>query len=168
MWLHSLITVSESIAQALLQHGSIALFALLTIGIVGMPIPDETLLVTAGFLLAKSKLLLLPTLIAAYAGSMCGISISYAIGCTAGSYLVKKYGHWLGITDKRIARTRHWFNHIGGCVLTFGYFVPGIRHITGYVAGTIEMRLPRFMLFAYSGALVWSTLFLTIGYYLGH
>lgn len=168
MILQSLTSVSHTIAQSLIDHGNILLFGFLAIGIVGMPIPDETLLVTAGYLVAKGKLGILTTLLTAYTGSACGISLSYGIGCTAGNYLVTHYGHWIGITDKRVATTRQWFYHLGHWLLVFGYFIPGVRHLTGYIAGTVRMRFTHFMLFAYSGAILWSSAFLGIGYWLGH
>lgn len=161
---HILLTITN----ALIQHGSIVLFLLLALGIVGLPIPDETLLVTAGALIAKGKLLVLPTIIAAYGGSMMGISISFSIGLTAGSFVVKKYGSWFGITPKRIALAHRWFQKIGIWTLLIGYFVPGVRHLTGYVAGTLETNYAKFALFAYTGAIIWSTTFILFGYWLVH
>jgi len=159
---------AHAIPPELLHYGSLALFVLLAIGIIGLPIPDETLMVSAGFLVAKGKLYMIPTIIAAYAGGICGISGSYWIGCTAGHFLVKRYGHWFGISMHTTDRTRRWFRYLGEWALFFGYFIPGVRHFTGYVAGTMELDFKTFALFAYSGAIVWASLFLSLGYFFGH
>lgn len=156
------------ITQVLLQHGNIALFILLALGIVGLPIPDETLLVTAGVLLAKGKLSLTITPLIALLGSVCGISISYCIGYFPGRYVVKKYGHWMGLTEPRIDRAHYWFERIGIWAVFFGYFIPGVRHLTGYVAGALQTDFKKFALFAYLGAAVWISTFMSIGYFLGH
>jgi membrane protein DedA with SNARE-associated domain len=153
-------------SEIILQHGGIALFVLLAIGIVGLPVPDETLLLITGFLLARDKLPLASTLIFAYLGSICGISLSYAIGCLAGSWLIKRYGRWVGVTPERAERAHNWFHRFGGWTLPVGYFIPGVRHLTGYVAGTLQFDLRKFALFAYSGAVLWVSTFITIGYIL--
>jgi membrane protein DedA with SNARE-associated domain len=49
-----------------------------------------------------------------------------------------------------------------------GYFIPGVRHFTGFSSGMATLPFHHFALFAYSGALLWVTSFLTIGYFFGH
>lgn len=159
--------LSYSITQWLLHYGILTLFALLALGIVGLPIPDETLLAFAGFLIAQGKLSLLPTVLAAFAGSVCGISLSYVIGGTAGYYLIKTYGKKIGMTPQRIQQVHNWFARIGKWTLTVGYFFPGIRHLTGYVAGASRLHYAQFALFAYSGAMLWVGTFIILGYYFG-
>jgi undecaprenyl-diphosphatase len=48
-----------------------------------------------------------------------------------------------------------------------GYFIPGVRHLTGYVAGASELSFSNFALFAYTGAFCWAATFITLGYFLG-
>lgn len=159
--------ISNQFSGWILSYGSIAIFFLLVIGIVGLPIPDETLMVFAGYLIAKNQLSGPFTFIAAFAGSACGITLSYLLGISSGHYLLEKIGPKIGITHKKIQRVHDWFFKIGKWLILVGYFIPGVRHLTGYVAGM--MRLPKitFVLIAYSGALIWSSLFLTLGYYFG-
>jgi membrane protein DedA with SNARE-associated domain len=149
------------------SYGGFALFFLLAIGIVGLPIPDETLMVFAGVLIAKGSLSAMPTFSAAFLGSVCGISLSYLLGRTAGQYLITNYGYYIGINKSKIIYVHNWFERIGKWTLFFGYFIPGVRHITGYVAGTTELQLKRFMLFAYSGAFIWVLTFLSLGFFFG-
>jgi membrane protein DedA with SNARE-associated domain len=154
-------------SQPLLDYGSIALFVLLALGILALPVPDETLMVAAGFLIARGKLNFSFTVFAAYMGAICGISLSYLIGRYGGSVLLEKYGHFVRLTKPRIERTRHWFSRIGMWALFIGYFIPGVRHFTGYIVGTVRIPFNRFAIFAFSGAIVWSSTFLTIGFLLG-
>lgn len=151
----------------LLKYKGFALFLLLALGIVGLPIPDETLMTFAGIYMAKNELTMVPTLFAAYAGSLFGITVSYLIGRTAGAYLVKKYGPRVGFTQDKIDRVHRWFEKIGKWTLLIGYFIPGVRHLTGYVAGTTELSFIQFAIFAYTGAILWCTLFLSFGYFSG-
>jgi len=56
---------------------------------------------------------------------------------------------------------------MGRWTLTFGYYIPGVRHFTAYVAGTADMPFPEFAIFAYSGGFLWCMTFLSLGYFLG-
>lgn len=154
-------------SEPLLHYGSLALFFLLALGILALPVPDETLMVAAGFLISRGKLNLPFTVVAAYLGAICGITLSYIIGRYGGSLLLEKYGHYIRLTDKRIEKTRLWFSRIGMWALFIGYFIPGVRHFTGYIVGSVRIPFSRFALFAYSGAVVWSSVFLSIGYLIG-
>ena len=48
-----------------------------------------------------------------------------------------------------------------------GYFIAGVRHLSAFMAGMSRLRLPVFAVFAYTGALIWSLTFISIGYILG-
>jgi membrane protein DedA with SNARE-associated domain len=152
----------------LAQYGSIALFVLLTLGIIILPVPEETMMVIAGVLMHNKTLQIFPTVLAALLGSICGISISYLLGRTAGSFLVLKYGKWIGLTEKRYRKAHNWFERFGKWTLPIGYFVPGVRHFTGFVAGTTKLHYKQFALFAYCGAALWVSTFLSIGYFFGN
>lgn len=149
------------------QYGSFALFILLALGIFALPIPDETLMVVAGLLVAKGKLSLFPTLIAAIAGGACGITLSYLVGRTAGSYLVRKYGRYIGISHNKLTYAHNWFERTGKWTLLVGYFIPGVRHLTGYIAGTLYMHYAEFAAYSYTGATIWACVFLSLGYFFG-
>ncbi len=155
----------ETLSHWLLNYGSFALFVLLALGIIALPVPEETLLVFTGAAMVNGQLPILPTLIAAYTGSICGITVSYIIGRTAGYYFLHRYGSWVGITEKKIQNAHNWFERYGKWTLLFGYFIPGVRHFTGISAGTTELEFRTFSLFAYTGALLWVATFLSIGYF---
>ena len=159
---------NDSLANWLIQYGSIALFFLLVAGIIILPVPEETLMVIAGILMRNGSLQIGSTLMAAYFGSICGITISYLIGRTAGHYLIVKYGNKIGITHEKLDQVHRWFEKYGKWTLTFGYFVPGVRHFTGFASGMTELDFKQFSLFAYTGALLWVTTFLSIGYFFGN
>ena len=150
------------------HYGGFALFALLVFGIVGLPIPDETLLVLSGYLIFRGTLNPVGTWLGAVLGSICGITCSYMIGRTVGvGFIHSKFGKWLHITEARIQNIHDWFYHLGHWALFLGYFVPGVRHFTAIVAGTSCLEYRPFSLFAYSGACVWVTSFMALGYFLG-
>lgn len=159
------VPLNETLSNLLINYGSLILFLLLILGIVALPIPEETLMIFAGVLMSKGILHILPTVLAAYAGSICGITFSYLLGKTVGIYLIHKYGGWIGITEKQLNSAKNWFHHFGKWALFIGYFIPGVRHFTGFSAGTSNLEFRPFALFAFSGAILWSSTFLSIGYF---
>ena len=157
----------QSILLWVSHHGYIGLFSLLMLGIFGIPVPDETLLTFAGYLVFKGELHLLPTIATAFAGSIVGITFSYILGRFGGYYLLQRYGRFIHVAPGNLDRIHEWFGRVGKWSLAFGYFLPGIRHLTAIAAGTSRMRLISFMLFAYTGALIWTTIFILVGLTIG-
>jgi membrane protein DedA with SNARE-associated domain len=149
------------------QYGYAAIFFLLTFGIVGVPVPDEVLLIFSGFLIFKGTLQFVPAVAAALAGSAAGMTISYALGRSFGPYLIEKYGPWFHLTKTRFEDIQGWFQRWGRWTLPLGYFLPVVRHLTAYMAGASRMRPGTFMIFAYGGALAWALTFVSAGYFLG-
>ncbi|HTS31911.1 MAG TPA: DedA family protein [Bryobacteraceae bacterium] len=149
------------------QYGYVAIFCLLVLGIVGLPVPDETLLTFSGYLIFQGHLSPPLAFAAALAGSASGITISYTLGRVFGLKLIHRYGRYLRIREEHINKAHAFFERAGHWSLTFGYFVPGVRHFTAYAAGIAGLELPVFALFAYSGAVLWVAAFLTLGYLLG-
>lgn len=149
-------------------YGYFAIFGLLVFGIVGIPVPDEFLLTSCGFLIYRGDLHAVPTFASALGGSISGITCSYIIGRTVGwKFLHSRAGRLLHVRDEQIHWVHDWFNRIGHWALMIGYFVPGVRHFTAIVAGTSELEYRGFALFAYSGAVLWVSTFLFVGYHFG-
>ncbi len=149
-------------------YGYFAIFGLLVLGIVGLPVPDEWLLVFSGYLVYSGRLSLVGTLTAAILGSTGGITCSYLIGRNLGLPLLhSKAGRLLQISDRKIQYVHDWFNRIGHWALFIGYFIPGVRHFTALVAGTSLLEYPSFALYAYSGAVFWVCTFVFIGLHFG-
>jgi membrane protein DedA with SNARE-associated domain len=148
------------------RYGYMGIFSLLMFGIIGVPVPDEALLAFSGYLVSRGQLGLVPTIAAAFLGSICGISISYWIGRSGGLFLIRRYGHRVHITPQRIERVTQWLDRFGRWGLIIGYFVPGVRHMTALVAGASQLKYPVFAIFAYSGGLLWSVTFITAGFFL--
>ncbi|WP_159081851.1 phosphatase PAP2 family protein [Paenibacillus sp. CAA11] len=52
-------------------------------------------------------------------------------------------------------------------LLFAAYFIPGVRHITGYFCGVTRIPFKRYVFFAYTGAIFWVGLFISLGKVLG-
>jgi membrane protein DedA with SNARE-associated domain len=148
-------------------HGYWALYLLLALGVVGLPIPDETLLVFTGYLIGRGTLHPVGAFAAAVAGAWTGISGSYLLGRTLGVGAVHRYGKYVRLTETRLAKVHMWFDRIGHWMLFVGYYIAGLRHFTAVVAGMSRVAYPTFIAYAWSGGALWVGSFLTLGYFLG-
>lgn len=148
------------------QYSYFGIFLLLALGIIGLPIPDEILLATVGYFIFAGDLPALPAVLSAFFGAITGITGSYYFGNICGKPLLKKLGPKFGISEEKIDKTQNFFLKYGKSALFFGYFMPGIRHLTAYFAGMYSLNWRQFALYAYSGALFWCSFFIVIGYQL--
>jgi membrane protein DedA with SNARE-associated domain len=144
------------------QYGYPAIFFLLMGGILGVPVPDQLLLVISGYLILTRSLAAAPTLFVAVFGSICGITLSYLIGRCSGSYLAKTR-----FAAARLDEARKYFERFGAWTLIFGYFIPGVRNLIGLTSGMMRLKVRFFAPFAYAGAIVSSLTCIALGYFLG-
>ncbi|MBM7654368.1 DedA family protein [Neobacillus cucumis] len=152
----------------LIEHfGYLGIIIALVGGIIGLPIPDEVLLTYVGYNVFAGKLVYLPSLVCAYFGASIGITLSFILGIVLGAPFLHKFGPKLHISETKIDRTKKLFNKYGPLLLLIGFFIPGVRHITAYLAGINNYSYKKFALFAYLGALLWCFTFITLGRLLG-
>ncbi|MCP8970673.1 DedA family protein [Ectobacillus ponti] len=159
--------MEHMLTHLLVHYGYFGIFGALVLGIVGLPLPDEVLLTYVGYNIFKGNMHYVPALLFAVLGTSIGITLSYGIGHWLGIAFLHKFGPKVHMTEKRVERTQRLFTKYGNRFLLVGYFIPGVRHVVAYLVGMGGVRLRTFMVYAYSGAVLWCVTFLTLGYQLG-
>ncbi|MCX5830773.1 MAG: DedA family protein [Deltaproteobacteria bacterium] len=157
----------HSLLLSITKYSYFEIFIALGLGIVGLPVPDETLMAYAGFLVFQGKLNYLYTILVAFMGTSCGITIGYVLGRTLGNPLIKKCAAKMHVNPDDIHDAEILYNRYGRFALFIGYFIPGVRHLTAIIAGTSLMPYRTFALFAYTGGLLWTITLVSLGYFLG-
>ncbi len=157
----------HSLLLSITKYSYFEIFIALGLGIVGLPMPDETLMAYAGFLIFQGKLNYLYTILVAFAGTSCGITIGYVLGKTFGNPFIKKYASKMHVNPDDIQKAEKFYNRHGKFALFIGYFIPGVRHMTAIFAGTSLMPYRTFALFAYTGGFLWTITMVSLGYFLG-
>lgn len=150
-----------------MQYGYVAIFVLLMLGIIGVPVPDELLLMYLGYDARRGRLSLEMGIPVAAAATICGITVSFLIGRWVGPPVMKRLHKYLRINQRHADRAARWMAKIGHWALVIGFFVPGMRHVTAVAAGAARLDWTRFAIFAYGGAVIWSAGFILAGYFLG-
>ncbi|AIQ15811.1 MULTISPECIES: DedA family protein [unclassified Paenibacillus] len=151
------------IQELFANYGYSVLFFGLLLEFIALPFPGETTMAFAGFLSYTGKLDFMTLIVLAFAGTTSGMTITYFVGLKAGMPFIQRYGKWFLFSPAKLEKTQRWFERYGSFLISIGYFIPGVRHFTGYFAGIIALPFRKFALYAYGGALLWVLAFLGIG-----
>jgi membrane protein DedA with SNARE-associated domain len=152
----------DTLIHSISQFGYAALFFALWLGIVGMPIPDEVIVMTGGAVSQTGILLMFPAFIVTYLGVISGLSLGYVIGRFLGSPMLDKLRRKKNI-DKHFKIAENMLNKYGNFALSFSYFIPVVRHIIPYLVGINKMPYRHYVLYSYMAGLVWTFVFFVLG-----
>ena len=155
------------IRHLLETYGYVALFVLVGIESLGIPLPGEAALLTASAFAAQGHLSIVRVILAAAAGGIVGDAAGYWIGRKGGLVAVRRYGRFLHINDATLDRARGFFQRHGGKTVFLGRFVSLLRMWAAVLAGVGRMPYARFTLYNVAGGLCWATLFGSLGYLFG-
>ncbi len=134
--------------------------------LVGVFLPGDSLLVTAGLLAARGYLnvySLAPVLTLA---AIFGNSVGYSIGRATGPRVFRRENS-LFFNKKHAIRAHEFYEKYGHKTIVLAQFMPIIRTFSPVVAGVGGMRLRDFITFNVIGAFCWIWSMLAIGYFLG-
>jgi len=148
------------------HYGVTAVFVILTLESLGIPLPGESLLVIAAILAERGDISFPGLLVSAWVGSVIGDNIGYLIGRMLGRRLVLRYGAKIGLTPERLRRVEAVFAQYGPVTVAFARFVNVLRQLNGVVAGTVQMEWRRFMAFNALGGALWVLAWTMAGFYL--
>jgi membrane protein DedA with SNARE-associated domain len=137
------------------EYGYWAVLAGLFMENLCLPVPGESLLLAAGALAGRGELPLAAVLAASWVGAVAGCCLGYAIGLQGGRRLVMRYGRYVLVTEKRLARAEGFFERYGGAVVVGARFIWGMRNVMGLVAGILKMPWGPFLAYNMAGAALW-------------
>jgi membrane protein DedA with SNARE-associated domain len=161
------VLLATSLVDDLLgRFGYAAVFGFVGIESLGIPLPGETMLISASLYAgATHRLSIAVIIVVAAAGAIVGDNIGYGLGHWGGYRLLLRYGRYIRLHEGRVKLARHLFRRHGGKVVFFGRFVSVLRTYAAFLAGTARMPWPRFLVFNAGGGVVWATLY-GVGAYL--
>jgi membrane protein DedA with SNARE-associated domain len=134
----------------------------------GLPVPGETMLLTAAVYAGTSGNLAIALVIAAAAaGAILGDNGGYLIGRRLGEGVERRFGGTGGRSRSALRAGRYLFQRHGGKAVFFGRFVAVLRIFAALLAGAAHMPWPRFALYNAAGSVLWATLMGLLGYGLG-
>src|SRR5215203_1615827 len=157
----------DSILHLISQYGYLIVFFGVMAESTGMPLPGETILISAGILVQRGSLDLGDAIFFGILGAVVGDQIGYWIGREGGRPFVLRYGRYVLITPERLERAEAFFTRHGGKAVFMARFFSGLRVFGALVAGMSRMRWVTFIIYNALGGAVWATAAVLVGYFLG-
>ncbi|WP_229924857.1 DedA family protein [Streptomyces sulfonofaciens] len=152
----------------LLDHwGYLAVGALVGVEDFGIPLPGETVMIVAAVYAGAGRLNVFGVAAVAWLAAVVGDNIGYLIGRTAGRRLVARYGRYVFLPPRRVAKAEGFFTRHGGKVIVVARFIEGLREANGLIAGIARMPWPRFLAYNALGAVLWVATWVSLGYLAG-
>ncbi|MGP3961848.1 DedA family protein [Nonomuraea sp. 3N208] len=132
------------------------------------PLPSEVILPLAGFTAGRGEMGLLEVLVCTTLGSVIGALALYWVGALLGRERVLAIAAKLPLVKvSDIEKSEAWFQRHGRKTVFFGRMIPLFRSLISIPAGVERMPLPTFTLLTTVGSLIWNTVFVLAGYFLG-
>ncbi|MES1040183.1 VTT domain-containing protein [Peribacillus simplex] len=149
------------------HHSYLILFIGIFLELMALPISGEFLMSYTGYFVFQGTMNYSLALLTVFVAGGAGITVTYWIGKAGGYKLIEKYGKYIHLGPERYKKISAWFERSGSKLLIFAYFIPGIRHFTGYISGISRMPFRKFIIPAYTGSFLWGFCFITLGKVLG-
>lgn len=157
----------ESLITLFIQYGYWIIFVGILLDNAGLPLPGELLLLAFGALTRTGHIDPGLGLLVAWVAATSGDNIGYWLGRLGGERLLQTYCRVTLGSGKCLQKAVAFYQLRGKMAVVFGRFVLGVRAFLTPLAGSARMPYARFLLFDSVGALLWSGLFIFIGYSFG-
>ncbi|MFJ8253378.1 DedA family protein [Streptomyces sp. NPDC094466] len=132
------------------------------------PLPSEVILPLTGFAASQGVLSIVSALFWTTLGSVVGAVVLYGIGAVFGRERMHAWWAKLPLVKASdLVRTEEWFARHGTKAVLLGRMVPVFRSLISVPAGVERMPLPVFVGLTTAGSLVWNTVLVMAGYWLG-
>jgi membrane-associated protein len=136
--------------------GYAAVFALIAVETMGIPVPGETALIAAALLAHDGQLSIVPLVVVAAAAAIIGDNIGFAIGRHGGRRLFLRPGPFLDHRERIIEHGEPFFEKHGPKAVFLGRWVAGLRIASAWLAGMNKMSWPTFLFWNALGGIVWA------------
>jgi membrane protein DedA with SNARE-associated domain len=157
-----------STSHLITSYGYWAVFVLVGLESLGIPLPGETALIIAGAYAGSTHNLSPWAIFAvASAAAIVGDNIGFWIGGTGGYRLARAYGPKIRLDERKLKIARYLFDTYGPKVVFFGRFTALLRTYAAFLAGASRMSWRRFLPANAAGGIVWAGIYTAAAYLAG-
>jgi membrane protein DedA with SNARE-associated domain len=159
-WLHSLL-------PHIPHYGYVLIFIVAFLNNLGVPLPGETILLGAGFVLGKTADSLWQPVLAGTVACFLGGICAFWLGRRLGQGSVEKI-HWLHLTPERVKWPEQFFKRHGARTVFIARFIflfPPV--VVNLLAGMSKMPWRTFLFCNLTGSAAYATTYILIGYFFG-
>jgi membrane protein DedA with SNARE-associated domain len=165
---YTTLDVGATANHLLANYGYLAVFVLPLLESTGLPVPGETMLLTAAVYAATTGRLNIALVIsAAAAGAILGDNFGYLIGHQGGRPLVARYGRYIRVTERHLRIGERFFKRHGDKTVFLARFIAVLRTIGAFVAGASKMHYRTFLVWNAASGITWAATYGLLAYGLG-
>ncbi len=150
------------------QFPYLGLFLFLVLGTLGLPFPEDGILLLSGFLAAHDVIKPFPAFFVVYSGLLMTDFLLYSVGKKYGRRIVEHKRFQKIITNDRLTKIEGKFKKWGALVVFLGRHLLGLRAQIFLVAGVMRMSWKKFLIVDATSALLTITLWGGLGYWGGN
>ncbi len=132
-----------------------------TVG-VGMLLPGTTIILILGALASSGYLDIVDLIWFSLVGAVLGDNLNYYLGRKYGARWLKG-GFWF-LKPKHIHKAQTFMNKHGAKSVFLGRFIPSMKEVVPFIAGSVQMNRKTFMFWNLLGAIGWACLWTLTGY----
>jgi membrane-associated protein len=152
--------MDNELVQLLLDYGYVIMFLLMIV--------EGPVVTLVAALLASLGFFSLPIVfMLSIVGDLLGDVLWYGIGRKWGQSFMVQYGRFVGISQELINRVQKFFDRYGGRAVFGAKSTTGLCLATFIVAGAAGMPLRVFLVNAFMGGVVWTSILVALGYFFG-
>ncbi|HEY6419798.1 MAG TPA: DedA family protein [Candidatus Binataceae bacterium] len=160
-------TDPASVEAWLATWGYLGIFLFVFIGNLGVPVPEETVMIAAGFVAGREILDIRAVYAVVFLSAVTGDCCGFLIGRTGGQRLLGRLATKFEFARRRYDRLQIFFQTHGAKAVFMARFIAGVRFMAGPMAGAAGMPFLQFLGWNVMGALVWCSIIVTVGYLVG-
>lgn len=156
--------MADLIASNIEVYGPLAVFLLLMLSGIGIPLSEDLVVIPAGLFVGNGELPLWPTLLAAYCGVVGSDLLWFLICHRYGSHLLHRRWFKRLVHPRRLLEAKYQIERHGAWVIVMARFIPASRTPTITISGLLHLPLWRFALATAACVLVTAPLQLGLGF----
>jgi membrane protein DedA with SNARE-associated domain len=154
--------------QLLHHYGYVAIFVIIALENIGLPLPGETILVTSAIFAAETHGLNVFAIVGVAIAACIGGSLAgFAIGRWGEQRFLHTYGPRVHLTEADLRLGSYLFRRYGAAVVLVARYVAVLRSLASLLAGANRMDARPFAIFTSLGAAAWSATYGFGAYALG-
>ncbi len=165
---NAIVVFTRGVTATVSSWGYTGIFVLMFLESTSLPIPSEVILPFSGYLASLGRLnIWLAILVSTVAGTT-GSLVDYYIGMKGLDLLARRKVLSNLLFDKaRLGAAQRLFDKYGAAAVFLSRLIPGFRTLVSFPAGAVKMSLTKFIVYTTAGCLIWGTLLIYVGFYVG-
>jgi membrane protein DedA with SNARE-associated domain len=166
--INAIVSLLRNVKGTVSNWGYPGIFGLMVLESSSLPVPSEVILPFSGYLVSIGQLNFWVTVLVATVAAIAGSLVDYFIGLKGIETLTKH--RVLGkvfFSADQLTFAGKWFNKYGSLTIFLSRLIPGIRTLISFPAGAAKMPLAKFLVFTTAGCILWNSILIYVGYYLG-